>query len=1142
MPLPDGTSVDTSAERSVSFAPPTSGPGEDAGSTAYTSIAVGPGRPAMVPPSLVARDERGELNAYPIQPTKVQRPPLREETLARGRLLDWLQIKVHHRVVFVVAEAGYGKTTLLADFSRRTRLRTLWYRLDEEDRNWISFLNHLVAAGREHDPSFAEGTARLLRDIDGNGATRQSVTKAFVRDFQTLGVGGAALILDDYHVVDDAPDISYIVGELIAHAPERVTFVFSTRREPSVRVARLRALGELAELSTDDLRFSEPETEQLFRETYHQPLEPDVLGDLSRGTEGWAASLQLVQVAIRDRSAGDVRRFVRTLSGAEGHLYDYLAEEVVGDLPEDLQEFLMKTSLLEDVTQELAAFAVGIDGAESQRLLGDAERLGLLAVRGGSRTARRYHPLVRQFLQQRLRRDSGPRAVADVHVRVAEGCDGIDWATSCFHYAAAGRRADVQRVVRTAVSTIMGSGQFHAAAKYLDEWAAGHGDAAFEVIRSRADYRAGKTKTALDRAELALAVEPESDLAATNAISLRLLTGNIEEANDLATSLASSGHDPLLRSIAEATAAMMRLAVDGNLSVFVSTVLAMASNQRALGLAHYEGVSLVNVAAALKPQGRAQEALEHASTAIDLLSGTSDGDEALAGRLCRSWALAHLGRWSAALSEMRDLQKGLSESSRVEALVEIAAIHLWYGDRRDAIRLLGDAQPMLELRPDLDELWRVLSLEVELQSRNLGKAREKAAVLRRGILQLTPGLNAHALAADAYLAVADGAKDAGELVARAAALANRQDATLWSRYCAILAAAAGDDLDYSERLRDAVEDDHAYLSILAELVVDGLHRTDVGLVDAIRAEALERPARWLASLRTTVDDPESRSRWAAADLLDTVGEAEDVLRLRSLAKSRKGPDAIRSVGRRLARRLAPRVFVEDQGAVTIKIGTQVVAGTQIRRKVLALLCFLLSRPDFAATRDQVLDALWPDLDPLVGLNSLNQTVYFLRRVFEPEYQEETSPGYVRHDSSILSLDTELVRGRSAECWERIARASASGAPADVASVAGHYKGKFALDFSYEEWSTDYRDSLHAAYLQVVEHAVSADTNASEFGRAIGLARGALEIDPTAEDLEKALLRLYRLSGAHSAAAEQYGHYAGALRRDLDLEPPPLDTI
>src|SRR3954447_8417749 len=190
MPLPDGTSVDTSAEPSVSFAPPTSGPGEDAGSTPYTSIAVGPGRPALVPPSLVARGERGELNAYPIQPTKVQPPPLREETLARGRLLDWLQVKIHHRVVFVVAEAGYGKTTLLADFSQRTRLRTLWYRLDDEDRDWISFLSHLVAAGREHDPGFAPTTHAMLSDLATGGPTREAATDVFVRELPKVAEHG----------------------------------------------------------------------------------------------------------------------------------------------------------------------------------------------------------------------------------------------------------------------------------------------------------------------------------------------------------------------------------------------------------------------------------------------------------------------------------------------------------------------------------------------------------------------------------------------------------------------------------------------------------------------------------------------------------------------------------------------------------------------------------------------------------------------------------------------------------------------------------------------------------------------------------------------------------------------------------------
>ena len=90
------------------------------------------------------------MSEYPVQISKVQAPPLREETLARDRLLGWLSVKIHRRAVLLTAEAGYGKTTLLADFSRRTRLRVLWFRLDRGDRDWVGFLAYLVAAVRIH--------------------------------------------------------------------------------------------------------------------------------------------------------------------------------------------------------------------------------------------------------------------------------------------------------------------------------------------------------------------------------------------------------------------------------------------------------------------------------------------------------------------------------------------------------------------------------------------------------------------------------------------------------------------------------------------------------------------------------------------------------------------------------------------------------------------------------------------------------------------------------------------------------------------------------------------------------------------------------------------------------------------------------
>jgi hypothetical protein len=166
------------------------------------------------------------MNGYPIQPAKVQRPTLRDETLARDRLLDWLAAKIHQRVILVLADAGYGKTTLLADFSRRTRLRTLWYRLDEDDRDWISFLSHLVAAGREHDATFAPTTGALLSDLAMGGPTRDAATQVFLRELPSI-TGRAPCSSSTTSTSSTSRRTRIIVRELVART-ERLSIV----REP----------------------------------------------------------------------------------------------------------------------------------------------------------------------------------------------------------------------------------------------------------------------------------------------------------------------------------------------------------------------------------------------------------------------------------------------------------------------------------------------------------------------------------------------------------------------------------------------------------------------------------------------------------------------------------------------------------------------------------------------------------------------------------------------------------------------------------------------------------------------------------------------------------------------------------------------
>jgi DNA-binding SARP family transcriptional activator len=248
------------------------------------------------------------------------------------------------------------------------------------------------------------------------------------------------------------------------------------------------------------------------------------------------------------------------------------------------------------------------------------------------------------------------------------------------------------------------------------------------------------------------------------------------------------------------------------------------------------------------------------------------------------------------------------------------------------------------------------------------------------------------------------------------------------------------------------------------------------------------------------------------------------------------------MGRDLARRTADRVWVEDQGRVVVRIGARLVPGSEMRRKPLALACFLLSRPGLSATRDQVIETLWPGSDPDQAVNSLHQTVYFLRRTIEPAYSDDLSPGYVNQDTELLWLDPELITSRSVQCKELI-KSMGTDPPFElVRTLARDYRGRFALDFSYEDWAAAYRESLHAQYLNLMERAIASGTNAGRFAEAIELARAVLETDPTLDQVHASLVKMYRVVGAHAAAAEQYQLYSSVVRDELGLEPQPLDQM
>jgi DNA-binding SARP family transcriptional activator len=547
---------------------------------------------------------------------------------------------------------------------------------------------------------------------------------------------------------------------------------------------------------------------------------------------------------------------------------------------------------------------------------------------------------------------------------------------------------------------------------------------------------------------------------------------------------------------------------------------------------------MLNLAMNSLVQDRVTDALSESTEALEALVETSGSVEQSAARVLLASVYLRLGRNENAESLLKDLE---ASSSYIpdEAVAEAADAFDSFGSRTVAKRLLdrigdGPAQTLADRRS-----IALSRARMAIRTRDIATASGQLDSYPSGLPTVVGAAVALAVA-KAHLALIRGDRSAPGLLTAASQTAATQGAVALRRVSELLLACSRGPVEVAEAVTVIGHGTPWHLTFAAEDIVPFLEQLPSEALAAIHKAADLHPVRWRTALRQALDANESDV--GSAQLLEEIGERIDIPRLRRVARVAKKRTDVAQLGRALARRLADRVYVEDQGRISVEIGSRAVLGSAVRRKVLAMLTYLISRPDLSATRDQVLDALWPELDPEIAVNSLNQTVYFLRRVLEEDYSDDTSPGYVHHDSDVLWLDPELVTSRSVECRRLIRALPARPNPDEVDRLTTLYRGRFALDFEYEEWAAAYRDTLHAAYLEIVERSVLDDFSSGHYDRGIRVARRALEVDPTAEQIEVCLLRLYRVTGAHAAAAEQYEHYAAMVREEIGVEPPPLEAL
>ena len=382
--------------------------------------------------------------------TKLHVPRPQPGFVPRPRLVQALSQGLARGRVLICAPAGFGKTSLLADWARSGGRRVAWLGLDASDNDPARFWRYVVAALDQAQPGIAGRLGPLL----GPPAPClfEGLVTALINELAAQpGRDEVLLVLDDYHLVDAGP-VHESVAFLLENLPPGLLLVVSGRADPPLPLARLRARGQLAELRAAELRFTTEEAAALLGAAAEPVLPNTAVVALTARTEGWAAGLQLAALSLRGRT--DAAGFVAAFSGSHRFVLDYLADEVLDGQPGRVRAFLLETSVLERLSGELCDAVTG--GSGSQMMLHHIEQAGLFLVPLDEvRGWWRYHHLFADLLRARLEQEQ-PGRVQDLHRAAAAWSDEHDLGDDAVRHAlAAGDAAWAAQLVERYVDALL---------------------------------------------------------------------------------------------------------------------------------------------------------------------------------------------------------------------------------------------------------------------------------------------------------------------------------------------------------------------------------------------------------------------------------------------------------------------------------------------------------------------------------------------------------------------------------------------------------------------------------------------------------------------------------------------------------------
>ena len=1063
------------------------------------------------------------MNSSTFLQTKFLLPRQNPEWLPRPRLLNALLDNQSKRLLLVSAPAGFGKTTLLSGFVRAHAFHIAWYQLDALDNDPSVFLSYLVEsfrqalshAGAGTNQSFGEATLALLENLDENPVGSYQILTVFINELFEVVDENWLLVLDDYHQINSLA-IHQLVDYLIQNVPPGLQVVLSTRVEPPLQLARLRARGQIFELKGADLRFNTPEIAAWFR-THLSELSDESIRLLSEKTGGWAAALQIILSSIQRQETKDAERFIAEISGTHRFIFDYLAEEVFQRLPADQQTFLLRTSVLEKMDGETCDYI--LQRQDSFNMLESLEASNLCLVNFTGRHKWFFiHQLFREFLSGKFRREF-PDQFLQIERRAAAFYERKrEWEQAFNHYLQAGLRDDAARVLEIFAQEFVEHGRVEALNRYFSELGEETLSGYPELLLQRGNVmrRLGEANAALVDYEKARAGFRRYGNRAgicrtlTRLAEMNYFQGYYQQSRELA---AEALKQAAAEDHVERARALMSLAKSVGFLVGMDEGRALAEeavseiNRAGENAALLKAMLLQSLGQICWWHGDPRSTVRYCEEALRVMP---DKLSPIAARTYITLSSPYL-YW-------RDFEKALDYAERGLSLAQ--NLHM--------VELLPNAYAML------GNVLTRLGEPVRAES-SLRQAMEMAQ--RLGIASYERVM---AIGYLAYNLTGQGRLEEARQLVESALWAYRGPSETYDVFVcrSVLADIALEKQDFQEAARlynnilpGGVQ--HQFRIPLAMVYFGlayislALNRKDEGIEYAKESLQLIEPTH---AIQLYLDQGD-RSRIVCEALRDAGEDTPFVRRVLDFLRQREqDADALSvSVSRKA-------IEVRTLGNFRILVnGRELTQDDWVSTKARDLLAYFVTFRNERIPADRVFDALWRD-SASRGKTAFHTALSRLRKALRG--QDKTlkyilvEAGEYWLDSARFSIDADefdaaFMQARSSQTKE----AAESWYLKGLALYQGDY-----LSGLYYDWVFPEQRRLARNFLDLLSALADVSLDLEKYAQAIDALQRALELDPLAEKLYVQLIRAYAKNGERTKIARTYQALEERLRAELGIQP------